>query len=447
MKLTIPFNRTSRKKAFQAACAVVLCGLNITPARAFDLLEAWQAALNYSADYAAAQHERDAEQERKVQARAALLPQVTANAAYQKQPPSLSSTTESHGWNIQASQSVYDGVRWAQYRQGSLAAEMADQKLNQVKGDLLLQVAQAYFQVLLNRDKMASAEQEKQTYEQQTRQAQAMFEKGLATMVDTNEAQANYAAVRAKQVTILTDLMLAENTLANLTGLNPKETQPISRNLSDYLLGKDTLNDWQNIAQANNPEWQRQRLMLESAKAGVTAAKAGYLPKLTLTGGYQDNRNTQNYYGTEQHYRSKGGNLTLQLSIPLYSGGQIRSQVREAVAREQQSQATLLATERKIQAAVNQYYQTTYNSRYQIIAQEKLLKANSVKLNATKLGRTVGVRSNLDELQAMQAQADAEQKLAEARYQYLTAYLQLLNSAGVLINEKQQEQIRAWWNQ
>lgn len=446
MKPITPFNRAFRTKAFQAACAVVLCGVYAAPAQAFDLLEAWQAALNYSADYAAAQHERDAEQERKVQARAALLPQVTANAVYQKQPPSLSSTTESHGWNIQASQSIYDQARWAQYRQGSLAAEMADQKLNQVKGDLLLQVAQAYFQVLLNRDKMASAEQEKQTYEQQTRQAQAMFEKGLATMVDTNEAQANYAAVRAKQVTILTDLMLAENTLANLTGLNPKEIQPISRNLSDHLLGKDTLNDWQNTARANNPEWQRQRLMLESAKVGVTAAKAGYLPKLTLTGGYQDNRNTQNYYGTEQRYRSKGGSITLQLSIPLYSGGQIRSQVREAVAREQQNQATLLATERKIQAAVNQYYQITYNSRYQIIAQEKLLKANSVKLNATKLGHTVGVRTNLDELQAMQAQADAEQKLAEARYQYLTAYLQLLNSAGVLTNEKQQEQVRTWWN-
>ncbi|WP_066570600.1 TolC family outer membrane protein, partial [Snodgrassella sp. CFCC 13594] len=374
--------------------------------------------------------------------RAALLPQVSANASYQKQPPALSTTTQSHGWNIQASQTLFDKARWAQYQQGRLAAQMADQKLAHTEEELLINVAQAYFQVLLNKDKLISIEQEKQAYALQIKQAVALFEKGAATIVDTNEAQAGYEAARAKKISTMTDLLVAENALESLTGLNPKDIAPIKKADLGNLLANSNKTDWFDLAKTHNPEWQLQKLALDNAKQGVTAAKAGHWPKLTLTGGYQDNHNTQEYYGIEQHYRSKGATVTVQLSMPLYSGGLARSQVREAAARELQGQSQLLATERKIRLAIDQAYQTTLGGQYQIRAQQQLLKASEVKLNATQLGRKVGVRSNLDELQAQQAKADAEQKLAEARYGYVSAYLQLLKNAGLLADEAQQKTIR-----
>lgn len=410
-------------------------------AQAFDLFEAWQAAINYSADYAAAQSERDVQKEQLPQTRAALLPQVNTNYVYQKQPSSLSSTTQTHGWNVQASQSLFDKSKWAQYQQGKITASMAEWQLENVKEDLLFKVAKAYFQVLLIEDKLVSIEKEKEAYAMQIKQAKALFNKGAATIVDTNEAQAGYEAARAKKVSTMTDLLVAQNNLANITGLDPKQIKRLKHTDFGDLLGKTSKSDWLMLAQKNNPEWQQQKLALQNAKQAYIAAKAENWPKLTLNGGYQDNHQIQQFYGMDHGTRSKGGIVTVQLSMPLFSGGMIHSKIKEAAAKEQQNKFQLIATERKIELNIDQAYQTTMGNLYQIQAQQQLLKANAVKLQATQLGRKVGIRSNLDELQALQAKADAEQKLAEAQYSYITTYIQLLQSAGVLTQMNEQKKL------
>ena len=426
---------------WKAFCIYIGYSVISAPAQAFDLFDAWQAAINYSADFSAAQSERDAQKEQLTQTRAALLPQVNSNYIYQKQPSSLSSTTQTHGWNVQASQALFDKTKWAQYQQGKITANMADWQLENVKEDLLFNVAKAYFQVLLIEDKLVSIEKEKEAYAMQIRQSKALFNKGAATILDTNEAQAGYEAARAKKVSAMTDLLVAQNNLANITGLDPKQIKRLRHTDFGDLLGKTSKADWINTAQKNNPEWQQQKLALENAKQAYIAAKAENWPKLTINGGYQDNHQIQQFYGLDHGTRSKGEIVTVQLSMPLFTGGLIHSKIKEAAAKEQQNKFLLIATERKIELNVNQAYQTTLGNLYQIQAQQQLLKANSVKLEATQLGRKVGIRSNLDELQALQAKADAEQKLAEAQYGYITTYIQLLQSAGILTQPTEQKKL------
>lgn len=426
---------------WKAFCVYIGYSVISAPAQAFDLFDAWQAAINYSADFSAAQSERDAQKEQLTQTRAALLPQVNSNYIYQKQPSSLSSTTQTHGWNVQASQALFDKAKWAQYQQGKITAKMADWQLENVKEDLLFNVAKAYFQVLLIEDKLVSIEKEKEAYAMQIRQSKALFDKGAATILDTNEAQAGYEAARAKKISAMTDLLIAQNNLANITGLDPKQIKRLKNKDFGDLLGKTSKADWVNTAQKNNPEWKQQKLALENAKQAYIAAKAENWPKLTINGGYQDNHQIQQFYGLDHGTRSKGGIVTVQLSMPLFSGGLIHSKIKEAAAKEQQNKFLLIATERKIELNINQAYQTTLGNLYQIKAQQQLLKANSVKLEATQLGRKVGIRSNLDELQALQAKADAEQKLAEAQYGYITTYIQLLQSAGILTQSTEQKKL------
>ena len=426
---------------WKAFCICIGYSVISAPVQAFDLFDAWQAAINYSADFSAAQSERDAQKEQLTQTRAALLPQVNSNYIYQKQPSSLSSTTQTHGWNVQASQALFDKAKWAQYQQGKITAKMADWQLENVKEDLLFNVAKAYFQVLLIEDKLVSIEKEKEAYAMQIRQSKALFDKGAATILDTNEAQAGYEAARAKKISAMTDLLIAQNNLANITGLDPKQIKRLKNKDFGDLLGKTSKADWVNTAQKNNPEWKQQKLALENAKQAYIAAKAENWPKLTINGGYQDNHQIQQFYGLDHGTRSKGGIVTVQLSMPLFSGGLIHSKIKEAAAKEQQNKFLLIATERKIELNINQAYQTTLGNLYQIKAQQQLLKANSVKLEATQLGRKVGIRSNLDELQALQAKADAEQKLAEAQYGYITTYIQLLQSAGILTQSTEQKKL------
>lgn len=426
---------------WKAFCIYIGYSVISAPAQAFDLFDAWQAAINYSADFSAAQSERDAQKEQLTQTRAALLPQVNSNYIYQKQPSSLSSTTQTHGWNVQASQALFDKAKWVQYQQGKITAKMADWQLENVKEDLLFNVAKAYFQVLLIEDKLVSIEKEKEAYAMQIRQSKALFDKGAATILDTNEAQAGYEAARAKKISAMTDLLVAQNNLANITGLDPKQIKRLKNKDFGDLLGKTSKADWVNTAQKNNPEWKQQKLALENAKQTYIAAKAENWPKLTINGGYQDNHQIQQFYGLDHGTRSKGGIVTVQLSMPLFSGGLIHSKIKEAAAKEQQNKFLLIATERKIELNINQAYQTTLGNLYQIKAQQQLLKANSIKLEATQLGRKVGIRSNLDELQALQAKADAEQKLAEAQYGYITTYIQLLQNAGILTQSTEQKKL------
>ncbi len=411
-------------------------------AHAFNLLDAWQAALNYSADFSAVKHQRDAESEKKNQARADLLPQVSANATYQRQPYSLSSTTRSHGWNVQASQVLFDRTRFAQYKQGKIAAEMADSRLDGSEDELRMNVAKAYFDVLLNKDKLTAITDEKAAYARQLERAQEMFKQGAATILDTHEAKSGYDAALAKEIDTMTQLQVAENTLLNLTGLDPKQISPLKndKELAD-LLEKSQEQEWQSLAKQHNPEWQLQRKTLEDATQALKAAKGTRLPTVTVNGGYQDNHNTyrsEDFYGNsfEQTQRSKGATMSVEMSVPLFSGGKISSQIREAASREAQNKELLTATERKVQLAVRQAYQTTRSSRIQTLAQQRLLESNRAKLESTRIGRQVGVRNNLEETQAQQEKADAEQKAAEAKYTYIQAYLQLLQSSGVLNDEE-----------
>ena len=434
---------TTFKISISKFMGLMLCPyLASVSAQAFDLFEAWEAALNYSAEYSAAQSERDAQKEQLAQARAGLLPQVNTNYIYQKQPSSLSSTTQTHGWNVQASQTLFDKAKWAQYQQGKVIANMADWQLASVRNNLFYETAKAYFQVLLVEDKLVSIEKEKEAYAMQIKQSLALFNKGVATIVDTNEAQAGYEAARAKKISAMTELLVAQNNLANITGLDPKHIKRLKNNNFGDLLNKTTKSDWLSLAQKNNPELQQQKLSLENAKLAYVAAKGEKWPKLTINGGYQDNHQIQQFYGLDHGTRSKGGTVTAQLTIPIFSGGLTHSKIKEAAAKEQQNKYLFTATVRKIELNINQSYQNTLGSMYQIKAQQQLLKANTVKLDATKLGRKVGVRSNLDELQAVQTKADAEQKLLEARYNYITYYIQLLQNAGILSQTNEQTKIK-----
>ena len=144
-------------------------------AAAFDLADAAAAAKKHSAEYEAAVYGRDAELEKPAQARSALLPQISVNASHRRQPQSVSANTRSTGWEIQAEQALFDKGRWLQYRQGKLAAQSAELQLRQTGSELNLKVAQAYFDLLSAREQLAAVRAERQAFERQLEQSEAMF--------------------------------------------------------------------------------------------------------------------------------------------------------------------------------------------------------------------------------------------------------------------------------
>ncbi|MBP3220981.1 MAG: TolC family outer membrane protein [Neisseriaceae bacterium] len=408
----------------------------------FDLQDAWNAAYQYNAEYSAATHEKNAGLEAKKQGVAVLLPQLSANAVYQEQPQSMSNDAQSHGWNIQLQQPLFDVAKWQQYKQGNNKSKIAEIRFNQIDSQLKLDIGKAYFQVLQAQDNLTAIAAAKKAYTEQLAQVKAMFEVGAATQVDIDEVQSGYDAAVAKEVKSLSELNIARNFLHNATGLNTDDIEPIENKqlFSFNHLAKEE--EWQKIAQHNNPELLLSQLKLEQANTLLSEMRANRLPVVSFSGGYQDMRykNESNYQ--DYRYGRRGYSVSVNVSIPLFVGGQINSKVKEAYELSMQAQDLLTATNRKIALEIKQHYLSIHSGKSEIAAQEKLLQSTQSKLQSTQMGYEVGLRSNLDVVQAQQAYLEAQQQLAQAKYQCLIAYLQLLHTAGVLDDKQVMFSIR-----
>ncbi len=405
---------------------------------AFDLPQAWKAARNHSAEYRAYEYNRDAEIEREKQAKASLLPQVSVNGSYSYQPPSLSSTKTTRTYNIQASQTLYDGTKWSQYRQSKIGTHAAETQLRAHHDETMLKVSESYFNVLLAKDTMQAVATEREAYRQQMQQAQEMYNRGAATAVDIHEAQAGYDSAVAKEIDAMTQKQIAENQLADFTGYDAAEIAPINmENLIQRIepqVKQNTLAQWQQLALQNNQEYQTQKLNTDMANEGVNMARANRLPKLGLNVGYQNSVYHGSQASRDYEYTGKGFSASLQISVPLFTGGEIRSKIREAAARSGEAEAKQLAVERKVKLVVKQAFTENNATRYQILAQERLLESNRLKLKSTRIGKEFGIRSNVEVIQAQKELAEAEQKLAQARYRYLQSFLILMKESGMSLD-------------
>ena len=405
-------------------------------ASAFDLNEAWTAARYHSAEYDAARHARNAAQEPQHQAKARLLPQVSANATYTNRAQDSYDKYRSHGWNAQISQPLFDGPRWRQYQAEQITARLGDSQLDNTASELMLETGKAYLDILTAQDKLAAVAAEKTAYRAQIAQAKGLFDSGEATIIDTYEAQAGLDAANAKEIRLRTELVTAQNRLANLTGLAPDHAEAIADRPLPDLAEREDEKIWINKAIANSAAVQSRRLQVEKSEADRATAESEHWPQLSLNVGYQDNRNKiAQHGGNPAHNRNRGAYVGVQFTIPIYSGGEIRSKEKQSAAILAQRQAELEAETGQIRLQVRQTLATLHGERAQIAAQQQLLHTNTAKLESTRLGREVGVRNTIDEIKAEQEKAQAEEQLAEAKYRYIAACLQLLHLTGELTED------------
>ena len=405
-------------------------------ASAFDLNEAWTAARYHSAEYDAARHARDAAQEPQHQAKARLLPQVSANANYTNRAQDSYDKYRSHGWNAQISQPLFDGPRWRQYQAEQITARLGDSQLDNTASELMLETGKAYLDILTAQDKLAAVAAEKTAYRAQIAQAKGLFESGEATIIDTYEAQAGLDAANAKEIRLRTELVTAQNRLANLTGLAPDHAEAIADRPLPDLAEREDEKIWINKAIANSAAVQSRRLQVEKSEADRATAESEHWPQLSLNVGYQDNRNNiAQHGGNPAHNRNRGAYVGVQFTIPIYSGGEIRSKEKQSAAILAQRQAELETETGQIRLQVRQTLATLHGEWAQIAAQQQLLHTNTAKLESTRLGREVGVRNTIDEIKAEQEKAQAEEQLAEAKYRYIAACLQLLHLTGELTQD------------
>lgn len=404
---------------------------------ALDLLQVWQAAEQRDSDYAAAQAARTAEQEKPVQARAQLLPSVALGANGQTADTreaghlSQGSSRGIGSWNLTLTQPIFDAGKWGVLRQSEFQAQLADVTLQQAYQDLILRVSQAYFDILAAQDTLTTLEAQKQAVTTQLQAARQNFELGGTTVADVYEAQSKLDLINASEVQAHNVLQISQDRLAQIIQERPGKLASLATDLNLPSPDPSRIDIWSQQAAHANLTVLSADLSTRITEKQLDIARSGHYPTLNLQAqtGTASNRGTG---GINQGPRSLDSNVGLQLSIPVFSGGGISSQVREQTSRLQNARSRLESARRQAIQSSQQAYSQVTSGLTQIAALKAAERSSLASMEANQTGYELGVRINIDVLNAQQQLFETRRALLRTRYDTLMAALRLKAASGTL---------------
>ena len=404
-------------------------------ANATDLMQTYELARTGDPQLAAAESNRLANKEGAVQARAALLPQVNGSASLSRTRNELdavpgSSTNTSRSYGVTVNQSVLDFSRYSTLRGERALSQAADYDLEAANDSLITRTSAAYFNVLVAIETLAAAEAQQTALQKQFDYAQKRLDVGLAPITDVHEARAQYDSARASVITSRNALKDAYEALTEITGQPINNLKALPDDFRPVLPADYDAEGWVNTAVSTNPSLKSLEYQVQSAEAGVSTARAGHLPTLSLGGSWGKDAAWGDSTGINGD--GTGTTIGLTLSVPIFSGGATQSRVREALANRDALQDGYEQQKRAIVRNTRNAYQTLEAGISEIEARRLALVSAKAAYEASQVGLEVGTRTVLDVLINQQNLFQAQQAYALAKYNYLQNRLLLDQAAGTL---------------
>jgi outer membrane protein len=422
-----------------------LCG----PAAGEDLMQIYREAQRNDPAIAAAKATWVATQEKLPQARAGLLPaaSLSATANYNNYDATIKSDPQvdinrNFGFasaTVSASQPLFRYQNVVAVDQAQAFVTQADYALNVAEQDLILRVAVAYFDVLLAQFNIELNDSQKAAVSEQLAQAKRNFEVGVATITDTNEAQAKYDSIVAQEITTRNEYDNRVTALRAIIGRYPKDLKKVGGGLRPQLPQPNTLDFWVDKAMKENLNVRIAQSNFDIATLEVDRAKAANYPTVDLVGSY-NGQGSNGSVTADYNSNSRFGQIGVQLALPLYTGGFNSSKIREAIALQERSRQDLETARRFALFQAQTGFSGVNSAVASVKAFEQAQVSAEVAYQSNKLGQEVGVRTNLDVLNVQQNLFSTRRDLAQAYFNYLIAVLRLKSAVGTL-DEKDVESI------
>lgn len=434
------FGRKARRLPFKAW---VLSGLLLTGSSAvmsMDLLQAYEAAQQQDATILAARATAQAGLERLPQARAQMLPNISASLGYNKNQ--LTSTTPNFSGQEQTSntdyassnqtltlrQPLYRPYLTAQYRQAKAQVDDANAVLAQEEQNLAVRVSGAYFEAMLTHEQLALVLAQRTAYTTQLDVARKSLAAGVGTRTDIDDAQARL------DMNVALEIEARQNVLYTLQQLEILVNQPIDQlatlNVTRLELQQpqpNSLADWTARAEQNSPELQSLKAQFDIARQEVDKSKSGHHP--TLDAVLQLSRSeSENVTNTQSRYNNQS--VGLQLTIPLFAGGYVNASVRQALAAQDRAEQLLEAGRRDLTVRVHKEFRGVTENIPKIQALEQALRSADQLVLSSRKSFEAGSRTVVDILNAQQQRMVVLRDLAQTRYMYLMARMKLLALVG-----------------
>jgi outer membrane protein len=422
---------------------LITLALSSSAAQSADLLGLYNEAKIYDAQFASARAALDAGRERLPQGRSGLLPFISASAntnwnetetkSRVNGAANVASDYNSNGWSVNLTQPLFRWQNWVSYTQSELAVAIAEAQFAQASQDLIVRVAQSYFDVLQAQEALASTQAQKVAITEQLESAKRNFEVGTSTITDTHEAQARYDLADAQLIAAESDLTVKREVLRTVVGKAHDDLKPLKAGVEIPRPQPDDINEWAKRAETANVGVQLAESSAEIADQEISKQRGGHLPTLDIVA--SRGRNSAGgiaQFPTAPGYDSTASVIGLQLQIPIFSGGLTNSKDNEAVALHRKSVADLENAKRGAALQARQAYLGVSSGLAQVKALDAALVSSQSAVDSNKLGYDVGVRINIDVLNAQSQYFDTRQKLMKARLDTLLAQLKLKAAAGNL---------------
>ena len=437
-----PVSRHGLARPFRRAALTVAIGMGLSltggTAAAADLLDIYALAEENDQQLRSAQQQRlSVEQNIPIQ-RADLLPQLQGSAGVDYTHTRVldgaagsSDVTKGSGRNIalNLSQSIYNRTENLQLDIAQLQVRQAEIDYEQARQDLILRTGQAYFQVLNADAQLQLAKANRTALKRQLERAQRQYEVGLVAVTDVADAQSQYDQANAQIIAARNALNNAEAALATIIGRNETDLDDIRTNLDVATPQPADPQAWIDLALEQNLGLQSAMVGTRIAQQNVDVARSQRAPTVSLEGSYGYDNSPSQFTGRNE---SLNGQVGVQLNLPIYTGGRINAQSRQAAFDYQRSQFDLEAQSRQVRQQTSDSYRGVQTSISEITAFQQAVESARTSLVATEAGYGVGTRTIVDvlnaELRVFQAMAD----YLDARYNYITNLLQLKADTGQL---------------
>jgi outer membrane protein len=405
-------------------------------AQAQSLVEMFDAARDFDAAFKSVQLQAEATKRKVEQAQAKLGPMVNLN---------LNGSTNlidnnleaSRGYSsgtatIAGSQPLYRPADNAEVSQANLLLKLANEQLRAAEQDLMVRLSQAYFDVLASQDSLTFVQAQLKAVSEQLAFAKRNFEVGTSTITDTREAQASYDLVVAQEIAAANDLRVKKMALDQLVGKSDLNPKAVALSAMPQAPQPDNVDEWVSLSAQQNASVQQARIGVDVAKFDIEKANAGLKPTVDLQLSYTLQNNINGTIASKMDSKLGLATGAVVLNYPLFNGNALSNRVRETMSLAGKASADLDNATRNIAQATRAAYFGVVSG----VGQAKALKAaeesSQVALEANQLGYSVGVRININVLDAQSKLFDTKAKLAKARYDVLVGHLKLRQLSGSL---------------
>ena len=436
---------------------VSACLLGASPTLfALDLLEAYQRAQQNDPNWQANLLQYQSDQLNLGIASGNLLPTVTLsgnvtrknqsadNSSIEGLPAEFGelqgSSTTTRQIAVTARQPLFRWDAWQGYKQVKTSVELSEVNLRLQKQQHILQVAEAYFNVLRQQSLTTAYLQEEQALSEQLRMMNAKLREGLVARSDVSEANAQYQSAQANRISTQVQLVLAQEQLAKLIGAYQENLAVLREDFQFQKPVPSNIGSWTELAQNQNLEILQARLQKRYSEDAKRVEQAALYPQVEAVGTYGYLKQTpETVLSTNGDFDQIG----VEVNWNLFTGGRTQKSIRQAGVNVQRSEAQLDAAIRKANTDVKQSYLQVETDEAKLNARKAAMQSSDIVSQASRAQYQEGLKTMVDVLLAQRNAFSAKTDYLNAKYDYLLHVLQLQASVGQL-TEKELAEMNAW---